>query len=111
MALIINRSLLKSHSLKKLLNGLKGCLCHSSIIDKNVIDHCKDRVGAIMQLTVRQIATHGIAIGVAIVLRFLLELFSICVYGDSQDGTLMLLLTFLLYGASFQSIRMYLRES
>jgi len=39
-----------------------------------------------MQHTVKNIATHGIALAVAIVLRFLLELFSVYAYGTSQDG-------------------------
>lgn len=64
-----------------------------------------------MQHTVKNIATHGIALAVAIVLRFLLELFSVYAYGTSQDGALMLLLTVMLYGAALASVKMYLNES
>ncbi|MFK8773355.1 hypothetical protein [Aeromonas caviae] len=64
-----------------------------------------------MQHTVKNIATHGIALAVAIVLRFLLELFSVYAYGTSQDGALMLLLTIMLYGAALASVKMYLNES
>ncbi|EKP0310052.1 hypothetical protein JE959_000023 [Aeromonas veronii] len=63
-----------------------------------------------MQHAVKNIATHGIAFGVAIVLRFMLELFSVYIYGTSQDSVLMLLLTIMLYGAALTSVKMYLNE-